>query len=329
MRTLVTGIAGFVGRHLARSFAARPGEELFGADHLPPEAVRGDEGLAPYLGDYRVLDVTDAAQVLAWVRGLRPDRLVHLAAQASGADSLIEPAMTYRVNAVGALNVLEAVRTEAPETVVLLIGSADIYGSGAPGQKLAEDAPISPTNPYALSKAAQDALGDLYARTYGLNVVRTRTFSHTGPGQRPRFALAGFADQLARIDAGEIPPEIRVGNLDGVRDYGDVRDVVNAYALLLEQGAAGEAYNVCSGAGCRLRDLLDKLCAIAGVQPRVVQDPLRVRARDADCLVGDPAKLRARTGWAPEIPIERTLEDLYRDARERVRREIESEGRQR
>ena len=322
MRTLVTGIAGFVGRHLARSLAARPGEELFGADHLPPETVRGDEALALHLRDYRTLDVADAAQVLAWVRGSRPDRLVHLAAQSSGADSLIEPAMTYRVNALGALNVLDAVRTQAPGAVVLLIGSADIYGSGAPGRRLAEDAPLLPANPYALSKAAQDSLGDLYARTYGLNVVRTRTFSHTGPGQRPRFALAGFADQLARIDAGALPPEIRVGNLDGVRDYGDVRDVVKAYALLLERGAAGEAYNVCSGAGLTLRALLDRLCAIAGVRPKVVQDPARLRARDADCLVGNPAKLHARTGWSPEIPIERTLEDLYRDARERVRREI-------
>lgn len=321
MRTLVTGIAGFVGRHLTREFARIPGEELHGADHLALEAAKPDEELRSRLASYRTLDVAEFEPVLACVREVKPDRIVHLAAQSSGADSLMEPALTYRVNTLGALNVLEAARTEARDAVVLLVGSADVYGSGAPGQRIREDAPLRPMNPYALSKAAQDSLGELYATTYRLRVVRARTFSHTGPGQRPRFALAGFADQVARIDAGGVPPEIRVGNLDGVRDYGDVRDVVRAYALLLERGEPGQAYNVCSGQGHVLRELLDRLCAIAGVKPTVIQDPERARSRDADYLVGDPTRLQAKTGWSPEFPIERTLADLYRDTRERIRRE--------
>jgi GDP-4-dehydro-6-deoxy-D-mannose reductase len=271
-----------------------------------------------------VADVTDAASVAAWVREIRPDAIAHLAAQASGADALLEPVETYRVNALGTLHVLEAARAHAPGATVLVVGSADVYGSGAPGGRLREDAPLRPQNPYALSKAAGDALGELYAGTYGLRVIRTRTFSHTGPGQRPRFALASFADQIARIDAGLLPPEVRAGNLEGVRDYGDVRDVVRAYELLLLRGEPGQVYNVCTGVGHPLHQLLDLLLSKSGVRAEVVRDPARVRVRDAGHLVGDPTRLSERTGWRPGIPIEQTLADLYRDARARVRAETGS-----
>jgi GDP-4-dehydro-6-deoxy-D-mannose reductase len=183
---------------------------------------------------------------------------------------------------------------------------------------------MRPQNAYALSKVAADDLGLLYAESYGVKVIRTRTFSHTGPGQGPRFALAGWADQLARIEAGRVAAEIKVGNLEGVRDYGDVRDVVRAYRLLLERGRPGEAYNVCTGKGHIMRHLLDSLCAIAGFRPTIVQEPTRVRTRDSDFLVGDPGKVERETGWTPEIPIENTLEDLYREARARVRAETGS-----
>jgi len=321
LRTLITGVAGFVGRHLAPELAKEEREELNGTDHVDLGDSDADGVLRCHLKSHRPLDVVNFEQVRGCILETKPDRIVHLAAQASGSESIRRPAETYRVNAIGALNVLEGARMEAPGATVLLVGSADIYGSGAPGQKLREDAPIRPMNAYALSKAAQDSLGELYALSYGLPVIRTRTFSHTGPGQNPRFALAGWADQLARIHAGLVAAEIKVGNLEGVRDYGDVRDVVRAYRLLLERGAPGEAYNVCTGHGHIMRRLLDSLCAIAGFKPTIVQDPARVRTKDSDFLVGDPGKLEARTGWRPEIPIEKTLEDLYRDARERVRRE--------
>jgi len=321
LRTLITGVAGFVGRHLAHELAKDEREELNGTDHVDLGDSDADGVLRCHLKSHRPLDVVNFEQVRGCILETKPDRIVHLAAQASGSESIRRPAETYRVNAIGALNVLEAARMEAPGATVLLVGSADIYGSGAPGQKLREDAPIRPMNAYALSKAAQDSLGELYALSYGLPVIRTRTFSHTGPGQNPRFALAGWADQLARIHAGLVAAEIKVGNLEGVRDYGDVRDVVRAYRLLLERGAPGEAYNVCTGHGHIMRRLLDSLCAIAGFKPTIVQDPARVRTKDSDFLVGDPGKLEARTGWRPEIPIEKTLEDLYRDARERARRE--------
>jgi GDP-4-dehydro-6-deoxy-D-mannose reductase len=321
VRLLVTGIAGFGGRHLLRWNAASAGHELHGADHFALESVPEPDELRKGLASYRALDITDPAAMSVWVREGRPDAVLHMAAQSSGADSIERPAETYRVNALGALHLLEAVRTLGAPAAVLVIGSADIYGSGDPGSRLREDAPIRPANPYAVSKAAQDALGELYAKTYGLRVVRTRTFAHTGPGQRPQFALAGFADQLARIDAGLLPPEIRVGNLDVVREYGDVRDVVRAYALLLEKGQAGEAYNVCTGREFTLRELLDRLLSLSGVRASVTTDPTRLRSRDVSRLVGDPAKLETATGWRPTYSTEQTLTDLYQDARDRVRRE--------
>jgi len=187
LRTLITGVAGFVGRHLAQELAQDPEEELNGADHT---ALGEEEILLCHLKSHWPLDVTIFEQVRGCLLESRPDRIVHLAAQASGSESLKRPAETYKVNAIGALNVLEAARLEAPDATILLVGSADIYGSGAPGQKLREDAPFKPINAYALSKVAQDSLGELYARSYGLRVIRTRTFSHTGPGQHPRSALA-------------------------------------------------------------------------------------------------------------------------------------------
>lgn len=320
MRTLITGVAGFVGRHFTRAIVTDGLGDVHGADRHELAAA-GEDELRASLRSYRVLEMTDPAAVDALIGEVRPDRIVHLAAQASAADSLERPAETYAVNAVGALHLLEAVRCHVPHATLLLVGSADVYGAGAPGTLITETAPLRPRNPYALSKAAQDMLGEVYAGTYDLRVVRTRTFSHTGPGQRPRFALAGFADQLARIGEGLLPPEVKVGNLDGVREYGDVRDVARAYLALLEQGEPGEAYNVCTGVGFVMRDLLKRLISISGVRAAIVSDPARVRARDTDHLVGDPSKLAKRTGWAPAIPLERTLLDLFRDARERVRKE--------
>ena len=319
MRLFVTGVAGFVGRHLLESWG--PDADFHGADRAPLDTMPDAAALRGRLASFRPLDVADAVAVAAAVREVHPDAVVHLAAQSSGAASLLDPVETYRVNALGTLHLLEAVRHGAPEATFLSIGSADAYGSGAAGSRIREDAALRPRNPYGLSKAAQDALGALYSETYGLRVIRTRTFSHTGPGQRPQFALAAFAEQIARVDAGLQPPEIKVGTLEAVREYGDVRDVVAAYRALVERGEPGEAYNVCTGEGHRLRELLDRLLVLAGVNAKVVSDPSRVRTHDVDHVVGDPSKIAARTGWAPSISLERTLTDLYQDARGRVRRE--------
>jgi GDP-4-dehydro-6-deoxy-D-mannose reductase len=319
LRVLVTGIAGFAGRHLLRELARDGTHEIHGVDHTPLDGLSDWVDLRAGLASYRPLDVTDAPAVDGWLRSLDAEAIVHLAAQASGADALARPTETYRVNVLGLLHLLEAMRVQSSHALLLLVGSADSYGSGPPGGKIREDAPLRPKNPYALSKAAQDSLAEVYGRTYGLRVIRTRTFTHTGPGQRPRFALAGFADQLARIEGGQSPPELKVGNLDVVREYGDVRDVVRAYALLLGRGAPGEAYNVATGRGYSLRELLDRLRTISGVDAVVKTDPSRLRPQDSDHLVGDPTKLEQTTGWTPRHTVDETLRDLYQDARERVR----------
>jgi len=322
LRVLITGVAGFAGRHLVRELAEQGGHELHGADHTPlPASAPAAADPGPALASFQTLDITDEAAFESWIRSREPDAVIHLAAQASGAVSLEEPRETYRINALGALNLLEAVRKIGSKTVLLIVGSSDIYGAGTPGAKIREDAPIRPRNPYALSKAAQDALAEVYAGTYGVRAIRTRTFSHTGPGQSPRFALASFADQLARIDAGQGPRALYVGNLDTVREYGDVRDVVRAYRMLVGSGVPGEAYNVATGTGFGMRTLLDRLISISVVGVEVTTDPRRVRAQDGNHLVGDASKLESATGWKSRYSIDETLEALYRDARDRVRRE--------
>jgi GDP-4-dehydro-6-deoxy-D-mannose reductase len=217
------------------------------------------------------------------------------------------------------LHLLEAVRAGGATPRILAVGSTDEYGLVRPDEvPLREDAPLRPVSPYAVSKVAQGYLALQYALSPGLHVVRTRTFHHTGPRRGEQFAESSFARQLAEIEAGLRPPSMEVGNLDVVRDFTDVRDVVRAYWMLLDRGASGEVYNVCSGRGVRLGELLERLIALSGRRVEVSVDAARLRPVDAPVLVGDPGRLRAATGWEPTIPLERTLADLLDYWRERV-----------
>jgi GDP-4-dehydro-6-deoxy-D-mannose reductase len=202
---------------------------------------------------------------------------------------------------------------------VVVVGSAEEYGPVAPDElPIREGAPLRPASPYAVSKVAQGALALLYGPAGGMRVVLTRTFHHTGPGRGEAFAESSFARQIAEIEAGLRPPVLKVGNLEAVRDFADVRDVVRAYWLLLERGEGGAAYNVCSGKGRRVRDLLDTLLAASRARVEVRVDPDRLRPADVPAQVGDPSRLRAATGWEPRIPIERSLLDLLEDWRTRT-----------
>lgn len=295
MRVLVTGASGFVGGHLAPRLR-RDGLEVHAAD--------------------RELDVCDAAAVEAGVAQLRPDAIVHLAAQSSVAESWRDEKLTYRVNFLGARSVLEAAARRAPQARVVLVGSGVEYGSAPPGAPpFTEAAPLQPRSPYARSKAAADLLGAAYAER-GLDVVRVRPFNHAGPGQSDAFVLSGFARQLVAIEAGRSAPRLRVGNLDSVRDFLDIADVVDAYARLLDRGAAAGAYNVASGVGVRIGDLLEGLLARVRVRPAIEVDPARVRPTDV--AVGDATRLRAATGWAPGVRLEDTLESVLRHWREQL-----------
>ena len=316
MRLLVTGAGGFVGGHLVDFLhAEHPGVEVHGVV-LPHGSVswRAAAGV-------RVLeaDLNDPAAAAAVVEEVRPDRVLHLAGQSSVHQSWTDPGGTLRTNVLGIVHLLDAVRRCGLRPAVLVVGSAEEYGAVGPEEMpIREEAPLRPASPYAVSKVAQGALALLYGPAGGMRVVLTRTFHHTGPGRGEAFAESSFARQVAEIEAGLRPPVLKVGNLEAVRDFADVRDVVRAYWLLLEKGEAGAAYNVCSGTGRPVRHLLDVLLAASTARVEVRVDPDRLRPSDVPAQVGDPSRLRAATGWEPRIPLERTLRDLLDDWRART-----------
>jgi GDP-4-dehydro-6-deoxy-D-mannose reductase len=295
VHVFVTGSRGFVGRHLTARLA-QEGIEVTGRD--------------------RELDVTDSAAIEELVDRIAPDAIVHLAAQSSVAISKSDPALTHRVNYFGAQSVLRAALRNPRRPRVVLVGSSDQYGSQpSAAAPFTEDAPARPGSAYARSKAEADALAATYAAE-GLEVVRVRAFSHTGVGQTDTFVLPSFARQIAEIERGLREPELRVGNLDSVRDYLDVSDVVDAYWRLLRADVPADAYNVASGVGVRIGDLLEVLLDATPKRPKVSIDATRFRP--ADFAVGDATRLRAATGWQPRIPIDDTLRALLDEWRARL-----------
>ena len=314
MKVLVTGISGFVGRHLVDLLRAEhPSVEVFGL--VRPHGTPADD--LPGRIALIEADLEDAAGVDSAFDLVHPDRIIHLAGQSSPHASWADPAGTLRTNVLGLLHILEAVRKRSLAPRVLVIGSAEEYGVvDARDLPVAEDAPLRPASPYAVSKVAQGYLALQYTLAFQMGIVRTRTFNHTGPGRGEAFAESSFARQIAEIEAGRRRPVLAVGNLEAVRDFSDVRDVVRAYWALLERGDAGDVYNVCSGKGIRIRDLLQKLIEISGVDVEVRLDPERMRPSDIPSLVGDPRKLREATGWEPGISLEKTLRDLLQHWRE-------------
>lgn len=316
MRLLVTGAGGFVGGHLVELLRRdAPGVLVHGVV-LPHGSLswRTEQGA-------RILeaDLDDPAAAAAVIEAVRPEGIIHLAGQSSVQQSWLDPGGTLRTNVLGIVHLLDAACQCALRPVVLVVGSAEEYGPvAAVDMPIRETTPLRPASPYAVSKVAQGALALLYGPAGGMRVVLTRTFHHTGPGRGEAFAESSFARQIAEIEAGLRPPVIEVGNLDAVRDFTDVRDVVRAYWQLLGKGEKGGVYNVCSGRGWRIRDLLDILlgASTARVEVRVREE--RLRPADVPAQVGDPSRLHEATGWEPEIPLERTLGDLLDDWRSRV-----------
>lgn len=269
------------------------------------------------MAGWRTGDVLDAAGLAAAVEEARPARVVHLAGQSSAARSFEHPVETYRANAIGTRMMLDAVARHAPDARVLVVGSGEVYGPQPAGTRVAEHAPFRPISPYAMSKAAADALSESFARRHGLEVIRTRSFGHTGPGQAPVFAVPSFARQIAAIESGAEEPVLRVGNLEVTRDLTDVRDVVEAYLTLLDRGRPGAAYNVCRGEGVRLSEVVTRMVERARVGIRVELDPTRMRPADLPWLVGDPAAIERDLGWRASTPLDRTLDDVMEDWRSR------------
>lgn len=309
---LVTGVSGFVGPHLARALVASGARVVgLGVEPAPPAGLP--------LGGWQTADLREPAAVAQAVARARPDAVVHLAGQSSAARSFADPAATFAANVGGTRNLLEAVRDGAPAARVLVVGSSEVYGPQPEGSRVAEEAPFAPVSPYAASKAEADRLAEASGQgPRALDVVRVRAFSHTGPGQSPAFVVPAFAQQIAAIEAGRAEPVLRVGNLEVMRDLSDARDVVRAYVALLERGTRGAAYNVCRGEGVRLTEVVRRLVALARVAIRVEVDPARLRPADIPWLVGDPSRLARDTGWRTELPLERTLEDVLEEWRERA-----------
>lgn len=334
MRVLVTGIAGFAGSHLAEALAAR-GDALSGL----VEPGTGIQNLEPLLGGgigalaqegLPQVDLRDAAAVDAAVRELAPEAVVHLAAIAYVPYAVAHAQETFAVNLEGTRHVLEAVRRHRPVARVLVISTSDIYRPEPNGQRaMAEDHPLAPRNPYAASKAEADALAGRYAAAGRLDVVRVRPFNHTGPRQEPRYVCSDFAFQVAEAEAGRRDPVIRVGNLDVHRDFSDVRDIVRGYVMALERARPGGVYNLCTGRAVRIREILDRLVEMARVPIRVEVDPARWRPVENPWFLGDAGRARRELGWAPAIPLERTLWDLLDFWRGRFRVEGGAVGAQR
>jgi GDP-4-dehydro-6-deoxy-D-mannose reductase len=302
MRVLVTGADGFVGRHLCRLL--RDGGDEVVAWHGPHE-------LAPSatIESANVVDVRNAKAVHDAMARARPDAIVHLAAVSSVARSHAEPSATFDVNSMGTLHLCVAASALAPTARLLLVSSGEVYGPTAAGERATERTSLTPTSPYAASKLAAEIIGFQFARSYGLDVVCARSFAHLGAGQAAGFAIQSFAHQVVEArQRGEPRATISVGNLESVRDFSHVRDVVAAYHLLLQRGACGEAYNVCSGEGRSIRSVLDDLVKLCGVVVDVQVDPSRLRPADLPQLIGDASKLRA-LGWMPRS----TLQDALRD----------------
>lgn len=313
MRILVTGAEGFVGRHLLRALTREgthpviAGSWSGGLPGLEEEVADGVEAIR--------LDVTSEESVRGAVREHRPAWVFHLAGQSSVSRSFADPVGTWEVNATGTLRLAEALRAEGRKgSRLLVISSAEVYGTVAPeDQPIPEEAPLRPATPYGASKAAAELAALQVAAGDGVEVVVARSFNHAGPGQDERFVFPSMARQLVRIRRGAAEPVLRVGNLEVFRDFLDVRDVVDAYLLLMQRGVNRQVYNVCSGETHSLLELVKRLIEISETGARLEVDPERFRPVDIPVLFGDPSKLRA-LGWAPRLELERTLADLLAEA---------------
>jgi GDP-4-dehydro-6-deoxy-D-mannose reductase len=315
LRALITGAGGFVGRHLCAYLLAHTDWELMGTVYPHPVETQPKDSCLRL----RHADLRDPELVRTLVGEVRPDYILHLAAQSFVPTSFADPWDTLQNNIRAQLNLLEAVRRSARDVRVLVIGSNEEYGTPRPDElPQTEESPLRPNNPYAVSKVAQDFLGLQYHLAYGLPVVRVRPFNHTGPGQAPRFVVPAFASQIARIEAGLQDPVMKVGNLDAARDFTDVRDIVRAYYLAVTQGEPGEVYNLASGQAQSVQGLLDMLLSYSQVEIRVERDPERYRPVDVPVAYGTACKFHRLTGWEPEIPFEQTLQDVLTYWRDQV-----------
>ncbi len=308
MKILITGIAGFAGGHLCEHLLGTSGFEIVGIDRSPsPEfqALLGEQ--TPVV---HACDLSDTGAVTDVLAAEKPDAVVHLAAMAQVAGAWERAGEILSTNITCTQSLLEAVRSGAPAARTLLVSSSEVYGKVKPAElPLTEESPLRPNNPYSVSKVTTEYLGRCYAEAFGIEVVVARPFNHIGPRQQGNFVVASFARQVAAIEAGKAEPVIRVGNLESRRDFTDVRDVVRAYRLLVQEGVAGETYNIASGSSRAVSEILEILLELSTASPRVENIPELMRPSDTPDVRGDCRKLQALTEWSATIPLEQSLED--------------------
>lgn len=287
----MTGRHGFVGGTLARMVASDAALSAWQLAETPP-----------------ALDLLDPGAAAALVASAAPDAVIHLAAQSYVPEAFRDPATTLRVNVLGTLNLLEALRAAHFAGRFVYVGTGDVYGLVAEDALPVDETHLpAPRNPYAVSKLAAEALCRQWSMTDTLDVVLARPFNHVGRGQSERFAVADFARQIAAIRRGRRPPVVAVGDVDVTRDFTDVGDVVRAYFALIDRGARGEVYNVCSGAERSIRSIIARLAELARVDVTLETDPARLRASEQRRMRGDASKIRRATGWQAATPLDDSL----------------------
>ena len=317
MRVLITGITGFVGSHMAE-YALANGAEVFGASRWRSR-TENIEHLRSRI-ELIECDLRDLASVRGLLETAEPTHVIHLAAQSFVSASWQMPAETLSTNVFSQVNLLEGIRRLKIPPRILVAGSSEEYGLVYEDElPIRETNPLRPLSPYAVSKVAQDLMGYQYFKSHGLPIIRTRAFNHEGPRRGEVFVTSNFAKQVAEIEAGLREPTIFVGDLKPRRDFSDVRDIVRAYWLLLERGEPGDVYNLCSGRSRSIQQVLDFFLDQSRVKEISVEvDSARLRPSDVMLLEGDASKVRKATGWAVEIPFERTLKDLLAYWRQRT-----------
>lgn len=299
-RVLITGGTGFVGPYLVRYLKSSNAKLIVLSSEDP---IIQEPGI-----DYCKADIRNFDDVQATLRAAKPSQIYHLAGVSLVSGSWNNPRLTFDVNVVGSCNVFDAAMHLPSPPRILNVSTSQVYARSS--SALTETSWVAPDNPYAAAKAMAELLAVQYQNSVSGGIVTARAFNHTGPGQLPNFVLASFAKQFTEIEAGLCPPVLKVGNINVKRDFTDVRDVVVAYSQLLDQGATGETYNVCSGRAILLADIVKELQKNCAVAVKIEVDPARIRPSDVPEIVGDPRKIQMTTGWTPKISLQNTLKDL-------------------
>jgi GDP-4-dehydro-6-deoxy-D-mannose reductase len=308
MKALITGISGFAGSHLTE-FLIERGYEVFGT-FFDKSTFSNLNGFIDNIKLFEC-DIRDYNVQKQIIKKVQPDEIYHLAAISFVPTSLKEPKLTFDTNLYGTLNLYQAVIDLEMKPMILFVGSADEYGIVNENDiPIGESHPLLPVNPYSISKASADFLSFFYFKNYSLNIIRVRPFNHIGPRQSPEFVCSDFAKQIAEIEKGLREPIIKVGNLEAKRDFTDVRDMVRAYWFAIQKGEPGKVYNICSERAIQIKGLLNHLLELSSRKVEIMKDPKKMRPSDNPILQGDSSKFRRRSGWKPEIPLDKTLKDI-------------------